>query len=70
MSIHKKLDQKGRIIELLATNEDAAIANAAPDLLSICKDFVFLIEETDMTKRQVQLCIDIARQTIAKVEGS
>lgn len=37
MSIHKKFDENGHIIELMATNEDAVRAEAAPKLLEACK---------------------------------
>jgi len=37
MSIHTKIDKNGQIIELLATNQDAVLANAAPALLEACE---------------------------------
>lgn len=40
MSMHIKLDKQGYVIELLATNEDAVLANAAPQLLAACEIFV------------------------------
>ncbi len=38
-----------------------------PALLATCKDFIFL-EKTNMTKKQVQLRIDIAKGVIAKYD--
>jgi len=41
--------------------------NNFDELLNICKEFVFL-EKTNMTKKQVQLRIDRAKDTIANTE--
>ena len=41
---------------------------ALPELVEALEGFVFL-ERTNMTKKQVQLRIDIAKQALAKVEG-
>ena len=41
------------------------LERAAPGLLAACKDFVFL-EKTNMTKKQVQLQIDRAKDVIAQ----
>ncbi len=38
------------------------------DLLEACENFVFL-EKTNMTKKQVQLRIDIAKDVIKKAKG-
>lgn len=47
---------------------NAKLIAAAPDLLAACKDFVFL-EKTNMTKKQVKLRIELAKQAIAKAES-
>lgn len=40
-----------------------------PNLLKACEEFVFL-EKTNMTKKQVQLRIDIAKLAIANAKNS
>lgn len=48
---------------------NACLIATAPELLEMCKEFVFL-EKTNMTKKQTQLRIDMAKDVIAKAEGN
>lgn len=47
MSLHKKLDKKGNVTEIVATNEDAVLANAAPALLKACESAFFVADNLD-----------------------
>ena len=62
-----------RVAELLAENaarksQVRALRKQRRILLDTCKGFVFL-EKTNMTKKQVQLRIDIAKDIVKKVES-
>lgn len=48
--------------------DNAALIAAAPKLLAACRDMVFL-ENTNMTKKQVRLRIDIAKAAIESAEN-
>ena len=55
---------KGNIEEIVQCD----LCKAAPKLLAACRDFAFL-EKTNMTKKQVQLRIEIAKEAIEAVRG-
>jgi len=67
MSIHTKIDKNGQIIELLATNQDAVLANAAPALLEALKKISDIEDACKRRKVGYDYQVDqIAKIAIAK----